>query len=123
MPSLKKLIDSYQLVQGRIKETHEKMNGLRAEEKEINEELKNYLQTSGEEGIRIDKDTVINLTDVDKKINLPANKYKQKIKDLLVEKGKYVSGLEEEIISAKVEGRVKEQRLKINRKKIGSLKK
>lgn len=123
MPSLKKLIDSYQLIQGRIKETQDKMIGLRAEEKEINEEIKNYLQTSGEEGIRIDKDTVINLTDVDKKINLPANKYKQKIKDLLVEKGKYVSGLEEEIILAKVEGRVKEQRLKINRKKIGSLKK
>lgn len=114
---MKKLIDSYQLIQGRINETKNKMIALRGEEKEINDEITKYLQTSGEDGIRIDKDTVINLKNVDKKIIVSADKYKQKIKDLLIEKGMYVSGLEDEIISAKVDGRVMEQRLKVNRKK------
>lgn len=117
MPSMKKLIDSYKLTQGRINETKSKLSELRNEEKEINNEIKTYLQTSGQDGIRIDQDTVINLKDVDKKIIVSPNKYKQRIKNLLIEKGMYVSGLEDEIISAKVEGRVKEQRLKVHRKK------
>lgn len=117
MTSLKTLIDSYKLTQGRIKEAKGKLSELRAGERTINNEIKTYLQTSGGEGIRIDKDTVITLKDVDKKIIVSLDKYKQKIKNLLVEKGMYVPGLEDEIISAKVEGKVKEQRLKVNRKK------
>ena len=117
MPSLKTLIDSYKLTQGRINEAKRKLAELRTGERTINNEIKTYLQTSGDEGIRIDKETVITLKDVDKKIIVSPNQYKQKIKDLLIEKGMYISGLEDEIISAKVEGKVKEQRLKVNRKK------
>lgn len=117
MPSIKKLIESYQLIRGRIDEAKNKLAELRKEERELNEELVTYLVTSGEDGIRIDSNTVINLKDVDKKIVVSMPKYKEKIKSLLVEKGMYVAGLEDEIIQAKVDGRVTEQKLKVNRKK------
>lgn len=90
---------------------------LRKEEKNLNCEIKKYLRETGEDGIRIDQDTIINLKDFDKKIVVPPKEYKEKIKQLLLQKGIYSGGLEDEIIRAKIEGQVQEQKLKVVKKK------
>ena len=115
--SMTRLVESYQKVTNMIADSKKKLTDLKKEEKRIHEEFIKYLQETGEEGIKIDGDTVINLRDVDKKIIISPPKYKQKIKALLISKGVYVDGIEDEIIKAKIGGQVHEQKLKINRKK------
>lgn len=117
MTSISKISDRYLRIQTRIAETKATLATLRKEEKNLNTELKKYLQETGEDGIRIDQDTIINLKDFDKKIVVPPTKYKEKLKQLLVKKGIYSLGLEEEIIGAKVDGQIQEQKLKIVKKK------
>jgi hypothetical protein len=80
-------------------------------------DIKTYLNEVGETGIRIDKDTVITITDHERNVSAGPKKYREKVKEILIENGIYKDNLENEIVDAKIDHQVPEQKLKLTTKK------
>jgi replicative DNA helicase len=108
------IVDAYLSIRGKIKEQARVLAELRQHEKELMKELRDYLNQSESTGIRIDDSSVITITSNDKKINRSKKAYKKYLLDLIESKGMYNGkSLVDEILAAKVENIVQQQRLKI----------
>jgi len=87
MSSIQKSINAYVMIKQRIKEQQTILKDMRNEENAIMKEIKNYLNQTGESGIRIDDDTVVSITSHEKKITWPKKEYEEKVKLLLYSRG------------------------------------
>lgn len=81
-------------------------------------QIKDYMNQVGEEGIRVNADTVITVTDVEKTISVSPKKYKEKVKDLLIAKGIYSKNLEQEILNVKIDKQVQDQKIKMKKNRL-----
>lgn len=114
---IQKTIDAYIQMKQKITEQSKVLAQMRKEEKRLKQEIQQYLNETGEEGIRVDSDTIITLTTNEKKISVSQKKYKTKLETLLKSKGIYQDNLVEEILSAKIQDTIQEQKLKMGKKK------
>lgn len=85
---------------------------------ELEQEIIKHLTYIGKDGLRIDKNTVVKMDTVTKTRRVAKNKYKEKIKDLLLSKGRYIDELENEIIDAKINKTTPTTRLTIKSEKL-----
>ncbi len=98
----------------KIAEQRATLNQLRSEEKALMKEIQNYLNQTEENGIKLDDDTVITVSSNERKINRTAKQYKTALSELLAARGILDESLTEEILKAKVEQTVQQQKLKIS---------
>jgi hypothetical protein len=114
---IQKTIDAFIQIKQKIAAHSKTLTKMRKEEKILIKEIQQYLNETGQEGIRVDADTIITLTTNEKKIPVSHKKYKTKLEDLLKTKGIFHSNLVEEILDAKIEDTIQEQKLKLGKKK------
>lgn len=110
-----KIIESYLNIRAKIKEQRKILSELRNAENEIAKEIQDYLNQTEERGIRIDQTTSITLASNEKKINRNQQAYKNKLQQLVESRGYHRDSIEfvDEIMKAKIETTVQQQRLKI----------
>jgi len=85
--SIQNRIDAFLRVRKQIKDQKASLSQLKAEESESIKEIKTYLNETGEEGVRIDANTVITMASHGKKINKNKRNYEQHVQNLLYAKG------------------------------------
>lgn len=115
MASITKILSRYTSIQDLLTKKKKELSDLKKEENELSEQIKLYLVDKGEDTIHLDSNTTISLKDVDKKIMVPPKTYKEKVKSILKDNGIYTTGLENEIIDAKVSCRFQEKKLKLKK--------
>jgi seryl-tRNA synthetase len=114
----RQIVEAYMQLRDKIKEHQKTLSALKDEEKNLVKEIQDYLNQTDEQGIRIDETTVITLTSNDKKINRTAKAYKSRLAELCSSKGIYDDAeFVDEILKAKVETTVQQQKLKIIKSK------
>ena len=107
------IVESFMKLRDRIRETQKTLSVLKAEEKLLIKEIQDYLNQREEGGLRIDENTILTLYINDKKINRNAKAYKEKLAQILSNRGIREEELVNDILSAKIENVVQQQRLKI----------
>ncbi len=107
-------VEALMVLKRKIAEQRATLNQLRSEEKALMKEIQNYLNQTEENGIKLDDDTVITVSSNERKINRTAKQYKTALSELLAARGILDESLTEEILKAKVEQTVQQQKLKIS---------
>lgn len=110
---MKQVVDAYIQIKEKIKIQQKLLNDLKKEEKILMKEIQNYLNENEKPGIRVDENTIITLITNDRKINFGLKAYKEKIRDMLFSKG--IEDFVDELLDAKIEHTVQQQRLKISK--------
>ena len=114
---IQKTIDAFVHIKQKITEQSKLIAQMRKEEKMLIKEIQQYLNETGEKGIKVDADTIITITTNEKKIRVSQKKYKYKLEALLKSKGIHQDTLVEEILNAKIQDIIQEQKLKMGKKK------
>ena len=114
---IQKTISQYIHLQKKIKENQNLLSQMRKEEILLGKEIRTYLNETNETGLRIDNEQIISLISNEKKINLSQKSYKEKLQELLTSKNIYSKTLVDEILNAKTDQIVQEQKLKLMKKK------
>lgn len=112
MTSIQKDIEAYILIRQRINEQRKILTTMRKEENSIVKDIKNYLNQTGEKGIRIDNDTIISISNHEKKIIWNKKEYQEKVKSLLYSRGIEDDDFMKELLD-KTHDVVQQQKLKI----------
>lgn len=115
MTSIKNKIEALENIKKRITEQRDTLKNMCKEETAIIKEIKNYLNQTGEEGIRIDPNTVITVINHDKKIQWNKKEYQERVKNLLYDRGINDEKFLEELLD-KTHNVVQQQKLKIVKK-------
>jgi hypothetical protein len=113
---IQKTIEAFVQIKRKIAEQSKIINLMRKEEKMLVKEIQQYLNETGVSGIKVDADTVITLTTNEKKIPVSQKKYKHKLEALLKAKNIDHENLVDEIMDAKVQDVIREQKLKMDKK-------
>jgi hypothetical protein len=116
MATIQKTIDAYLQTKKRITEQLNIINQLRKQEKDLVRDIKSYLNEKNETGVRIDEETFISISYLDKKINLTKKEYEQRVKDLLYKKGIDDEEFTKELLN-KTSDVIQQQKLKIKKDK------
>lgn len=116
MAAIQKTIDAFLQTKKRITQQLIEINQLRKQEKELIKEIKSYLNEKGETGLRIDEDTLISISNQDKKINWSKKEYEQRVKDMLYQRGIDDEEFAKELLN-KTSDIVQQQKLKIKKEK------
>lgn len=114
---IQKTIDAYVHIKHKIAAQSKVLAQMRKEEKMLKQEIQQYLNETGEEGVYVDSETVITLTTNEKKISVSQKKYRTKLEDLLKVKGIHQDNLVDDILNAKIQDTIQEQKLKMGKKK------
>lgn len=114
---IQKTIDAYVQIKHKITAQSKVLAQMKKEEKRLKQEIQQYLNETGEEGIRVDSETVITLTTNEKKIPVSQKKYRIKLEALLKSKGVQQDNLVDDILNAKIQDTIQEQKLKMGKKK------
>jgi hypothetical protein len=109
-------VESYMEIKNKIKAHQDVLSQLRKEEKVLAKEIRDYMNQHDEEGLKVD-DCIISLNRTEKKIVVPPKQYKNKVGDLLKSRGISSDSLVEDILNAKVDQVVQEQKLRLLRPK------
>lgn len=112
---IQQTIEAFLQVKKRLTAQRAVLAQLRKEEKALMKEIQDYLNQNEETGIRVDAETVITVSSNEKKINRKPKQYKTVLEDLLLSKGIRDKGLADEILRAKVEHTVQQQKLSIKK--------
>lgn len=112
---IQKTIDAFIFLKHKIDVQSKELAKMRKEEKKLIKEIQQYLNETGEEGIRVDG-AVITLTINEKKITVSQKRYKNKLEALLKARGIFQENLVEDILRAKIEDTIQEQKLKMSKK-------
>lgn len=115
MTTIQPNIDAYIKIKKRISDQLVLLKEMKKEENLIMKELKNYLNQIGEEGIRIDTETVISVTNHEKKIIWSKKEYENRVKQLLQDRGIFDDDFVGQLLN-KTHDIVQQQRLKIIKK-------
>lgn len=113
MSSSKQLVTAYLRIKEKIKQQRKILYELKEEEKQIINELLDYLNQNDEEGIRIDENNAITLKQNCKKIHKTSKAYKDYLTKLCTDNGLPDEQFVNAIINGKIETTVKQQKLKI----------
>lgn len=116
MAAIQKTIDAFLQTKKKITQQLVELNHLRKQEKELVREIKSYLNEKGETGLRIDEDTLISISNQDKKINWSKKEYEQRVKDLLYKRGIDDEEFAKELLN-KTSDIIQQQKLKIKKEK------
>ena len=108
-----KIVEAYMKLRERIREYQKIMKSLKDEEKLLINEIRDYLNQREEFGIKIDDNTVITICTNEKKIIRNPKAYKAKLAEILTGRGIRDADVINEIMGAKVENVVQQQKLKI----------
>jgi len=100
----------------KIKEYQVATNTLRKQEKELIKDIQTYLNERNEEGIRVDDNTYITLSNHEKKINLSKKEHEQHVRDMLYSRGIEDHDFTVQLLN-KISNVVQEQKIKINKDK------
>ncbi len=107
------IIDAYMKLRDRIRDTSKTLQMLKTEEKLLVRDIQDYLNQREEPGIRVDEKTVLTLYVNDKKITRNAKAYKEKLTEILSKRGIKEDDVLNDILRAKIETVVQQQKLKI----------
>ena len=105
-------IDAYLIMKERIREQQKIISKMRQEEKLLVKNIQQYLNDSGESGIRVDPKTVITITTNPRNIPVSQKKYRAKLETLIAAKG-LPTTLVDDILTAKIDNTIQEQKLKL----------
>jgi len=103
--------------QARIADQRKILTELRKQEKQLQIDIIDYLNQNGEEGIRIDDDTVITIKHTDKNIIRNKKAFRNYLEELCVQQGLSNDDFIDAIIAGKVESTVHQSKLKLIKKK------
>lgn len=113
---IQQTIEAFLQLKRKIASQRATLTQLRKEEKILIKEIQDYLNQQEETGIRIDANTVITVSSDERKINRNAKQYRTVLQELLLSKGIRDEGFVDEILKAKVEQTVQQQKLKVSKK-------
>lgn len=108
-----KTVNDYLLIKQKIAAEMKVLAQMRKEEKRLKQGIQQYLNETGQEGIRIDANTVITLVTDQKNIPVSRKAYRLKLESLLKSKGIYQEQLVDDILNAKIQDTIQEQKLKM----------
>jgi len=86
---------------------------LTLERKQIQREIIDYFIQTGEKGIRIDEDTVIEIHQFDKKITRNKKSYRNYLEDLCEQQGLAKEEMADAILAGKVESTIQQSKIKL----------
>ena len=112
--SIQKKMELYVQLKNKITLAQKEIALMRKEEKQMQKEIQDYLNQQEETGIRVDEKTVITLLDSEKKISRNPSTYKEKVKEMLRSRGIEDEQFVDELLSAKTQHVIQQQRLKVN---------
>ena len=117
MKMIQKTVNDYLLIKQKIAAQMKVISHMRKEEKRLKQEIQQYLNETGQEGIRLDAHTVITLVTDQKHISVSRKTYRLKLESLLKSKGIYQEQLVDDILNAKIQDTIQEQKLKMAKSK------